>query len=268
MAFETLRYEVADEIATITLNRPAKMNAYTPAMGAEIVQAMRRADEDRDARVIVMTGAGRAFCAGADISVFAGNIQARDSGGTPHSSEGREAMISYPAVMRALTKPSIVAINGYALGVGATMTLPCDIRIMAEDAKIGFIFPRVGLMTELGSSYFLPRLVGVSRATEMLLTGRHYTAAECLAMGLVSQVVPSATLTAKARELAIEVIQGSPLSLALTRHAIYNGLTGTVDNAMEFEALALERCYTSPEHKEYVSAFVERRKPDLSRIRR
>ena len=177
-------------------------------------------------------------------------------------------MTSYPTVMRGLTKPSIVAINGYALGIGATMTLPCDIRIMAEEAKLGFIFSRVGLMTELGSSYFLPRLVGVSRAAEMLLTGRHYSAAECLAMGLVSQVVPAANLAAKARELAGEIIQGSPLSLSLTRHALYNGLNGTVDNAMEFEGLALERCYASAEHKEYVSAFMEKRKPDLSRIRK
>jgi enoyl-CoA hydratase/carnithine racemase len=267
MAPETLRYEVADETATITLNRPSKMNAYTAEMGIEIVEAMRRADEDRAVRVIVLTGAGRAFCAGADISMFAGNIQARESGGTAKSVERREGMTSYPAVMRGLSKPSIVAINGFALGIGATMTLPCDIRIMAEEAKLGFIFSRVGLMTELGSSYFLPRLVGVSRATEMLLTGRHYTAAECLAMGLVSRVVPATNLMAKARELAAEIVQGSPLSLSLTRHAIYNGLNGTVDNALEFEGLALERCYASAEHKEYVSAFMEKRKPDLSRIR-
>jgi len=265
---ETLRYEAADEIATITLDRPNKMNAYTAEMGIEMVEAMRRADEDREVRVIILTGAGRAFCAGADISMFAGNIQARESGSGPRSAERREGMTSYPTVMRGLTKPSIVAINGYALGIGATMTLPCDIRIMAEEAKLGFIFSRVGLMTELGSSYFLPRLVGVSRAAEMLLTGRHYTAAECLAMGLVSQVVPAANLAAKARELAGEIIQGSPLSLSLTRHALYNGLNGTVDNAMEFEGLALERCYASAEHKEDVSAFMEKRKPDLSRIRK
>jgi enoyl-CoA hydratase/carnithine racemase len=265
---ETLRYEAADEIATITLDRPNKMNAYTAEMGIDMVEAMRRADDDREVRVIILTGAGRAFCAGADISMFAGNIQARESGSGPRSAERREGMTSYPTVMRGLTKPSIVAINGYALGIGATMTLPCDIRIMAEEAKLGFIFSRVGLMTELGSSYFLPRLVGVSRAAEMLLTGRHYTAAGCLAMGLVSQVVPAANLAAKARELAGEIIQGSPLSLSLTRHALYNGLNGTVDNAMEFEGLALERCYASAEHKEFVSAFMEKRKPDLSRIRK
>jgi enoyl-CoA hydratase/carnithine racemase len=267
MAFETLLYEVADEIATITLNRPAKMNAYTPQMGREIVEAMRQADGTDDVRAIIMTGAGRAFCAGADISTFADNIDAREAGRTPHSSEGREAMLSYPNLMRTMSKPSIVAINGYALGVGATMTLPCDIRIMAEDAKIGFIFPRVGLVTELGSSYFLPRLVGVARATEILLTGRHYSAQECLAMGLVSQAVPAASLMSAARQLAGEIILGSRTSLALTRHAIHNGLAGTMESALEFEAFALEKCYTSPEHREYVSAFMEKRKPDSRRSR-
>ncbi len=266
MAFETIRYEVADEVATITLNRPSKMNAYTAEMGVEIVQAMRQADEDRGVRVVIMTGAGRAFCAGADISMFAGNIQARESGSAPRSSERREGMTSYPTLMQGLSKPSIVAINGFALGIGATMTLPCDIRIMAEGAKLGFIFSRVGLMSELGSSYLLPRLVGVSRATEMMLTGRQYSAAECLAMGLVSQVVPASDLDAKARELAGEIVLGSPLSLSLTRHAIYHGLNGTIDNAIEFETVALERCYASAEHKEYVSAFMEKRKPDLKRI--
>ena len=148
------------------------------------------------------------------------------------------------------------------------MTLPCDIRIMAADAKIGFIFPRVGLMTELGSSYFLPRLVGVARATEMLLTGRHYSAQECLAMGLVSQVVAPTELVAKAREIAAEIILGSSTSIALTRRALHNSMTGTIDNALEFEAFALDRCYTSPEHKEYVQAFMEKRKPDPSRVRK
>ncbi len=267
MPFETLLYEVADEIATITLNRPAKLNAYTPQMGREIVEAMRRADTNPSARVVILTGAGRAFCAGADITTFDNNIRTREAGGQPHSSEGREAMAGYPHLMRTMSKPSIVAINGFALGVGATMTLPCDIRIMADGAKIGFIFPRVGLMTELGSSYFLPRLVGVARATEMLLTGRHYSAQECLAMGVVTHITAANTLMSRVHEIAGEIFQGSPTSLALTRRAIHNGLMGTLENALEFEAFALEQCYTSTEHKEYVTAFMEKRKPNLQRQR-
>jgi enoyl-CoA hydratase/carnithine racemase len=263
MSFETLVYEVTDKIATITLNRPAKLNAYTPQMGREIVDVMRQADGDSKVRAVILTGAGRAFCAGADISTFEGNIRTRGAGGEPHSSAGREAMADYPHLMRTMSKPSLVAINGFALGIGATMTLPCDIRIMADSARVGFIFPRVGLITELGSSYFLPRLVGVARASEILLTGRHYSAKECLAMGLATEVVAAGMLLDRVREIAGEIIQGSPTSLALTRRAIHNGMMGTLENALEFEAFALERCYTSPEHREYVAAFMEKRRPNF-----
>jgi enoyl-CoA hydratase/carnithine racemase len=263
MPFETLLYEVADRVATVTLNRPAKLNAYTPRMGHEIVEAMRQADTDPSVRLVILTGAGRAFCAGADVSTFEHNIRTRDAGGQPHSSAGREAMADYPHLMRKMSKPSLVAINGFALGVGATMTLPCDIRIMAEGARMGFIFPRVGLMTELGSSYFLPRLVGVARATEMLLTGHQYSAQECLAMGVVTHVIAGDRLLSRAREIASEIMEGSATSLALTRRAIHSGVMGTLENALEFEAFALDQCYTSPEHKEYVSAFMQKRKPKV-----
>lgn len=266
MAYETLLYEVADEIATITLNRPAKLNAYTPAMGAELVEAFRRADADQAARVVVLTGAGRAFCAGADIAGFASDIHAREEKGDG-AARRRDPVLSFPAVMRNLSKPAIAAINGYALGVGCTMTLLCDVRIAAEEAKIGVIFPRVGLVTELGSTYLLPRLVGVSRAAEIMLTGRQFSARECLEMGLVSHVAPAAGLNAKAREIAGEMLQCSPTSLAFTRRALYQGLDGTMETAMQFEGFAIERCYQSPEHKEYVTAFMGKRKPDFRRLR-
>jgi enoyl-CoA hydratase/carnithine racemase len=266
MEFETLLYEADGAIATITLNRPSKLNAFTTRMGREIVAAFRHADGDDGVRVIIFTGAGRAFCAGADIGGFADDIKARESGRP--SDDTRQGMLAFPALMRTLRKPSIVAINGFALGVGATMTLPCDIRIMANEAKVGFVFARVGLMPELGSSYYLPRLVGASRATEMMLTGRNYTAEECLAMGLVSQVAPAAELAARARGLAEEICQGAPTSLALTRRAIQLGLGSTLESAIEFEMFALEKCGASAEHKEYVSAFLEKRPPDLTRIKR
>lgn len=266
MEFETLLYGVDGAIATITLNRPSKLNAFTARMGQEIVAAFRRADGNDGVRVIIFTGAGRAFCAGADIGGFAEDIKAREGGRT--SNESREGMLAFPALMRTLRKPSIVAINGYAIGVGATMTLPCDIRIMAAEAKIGFVFARVGLMPELGSSYYLPRLVGASRATEMMLTGRNYSADECLAMGLVSQIAPATELMARAHGLAEEICKGAPTSLALTRRAIQVGLGATLESAIEFEMFALEKCGASAEHKEYVGAFLEKRPPDLSRLKR
>jgi len=268
MAYETILYDVADEIATVTLNRPAKMNAYTATMGAEITDAMLRADADDSARVIIMTGAGdRAFCAGADMAMFASDIKSRDTQQQekPASTERRRAVVSLPQVMRNLSKPTIAAINGYALGVGCTIPLLFDVRIASDNAKMGVIFPRVGLMSELGSSYLMPRLIGLSRTTEMMLTGRQYPAAECLAMGLVSRVVPLADLPAAARELAGEMLQCSPTSLAFTRKALYQGLDGTLETAMAFEGFALEKCYVSPEHKEYVAAFLEKRKPNFKK---
>ncbi|MGH7247450.1 MAG: enoyl-CoA hydratase/isomerase family protein, partial [Pseudomonadota bacterium] len=222
MAYETLLYETSGEIATITLNRPARMNAYTAEMGLEIADAMLRADADPEARVIIMTGAGnRAFCAGADMAMFASNIKSREDSKseTPAAGGGHRRSLSLPMIMRGLKKPTIAAINGYALGVGCTIPLLFDVRVASDNAKMGVIFPRVGLMSELGSSYLMPRLIGLARTAEMMLTGRQYTAEQCLAMGLVSQVYPAAELMPKARELAGEMLDCSPMSLALTRKA-------------------------------------------------
>jgi len=272
MAYETLLYETSGDIATITLNRPARMNAYTAEMGFEIADAMLRADADPAARVIIMTGAGnRAFCAGADMAMFASNIKSREDAkpdDAESASERRRGAISLPMIMRGLAKPTIAAINGYALGVGCTIPLLFDVRVASDNAKMGVIFPRVGLMSELGSSYLMPRLIGLARTAEMMLTGRQYTAEQCLAMGLVSQVFPAAEMMTKARELAGEMLECSPLSLALTRRALYQGLDGTLETAMQFEGFALEKCYVSPEHKEYVSAFLEKRKPDFRKLKK
>lgn len=269
MQFSTLLYNVADGVATVTLNRPDKLNAWNAAMGREMVAAFREADQDSEVRAIILTGAGeRAFCAGADIAGFAEDIKAREEHAARRAPrDNSQEMLAFPNLVRTMSKPSIAAINGYALGIGITMVLPCDIRIMAEKAKVGFIFARVGLMAELGSTYFLPRLIGSSRAAEMMLTGRHYTAQECLAMGLVSAVSPNEALMDKAGEIAGTISEGSPLSIEMLRRAIFHGLDGTLEHAMEFENFALERCARSAEHKEYVSAFSEKRKPDLKRIR-
>jgi enoyl-CoA hydratase/carnithine racemase len=218
-------------------------------------------------RVIVMTGAGgRAFCAGADLSMFKDNIKARET--NSQTGERRERGGSLPALMRNLSKPSIAAINGYAPGVGSTLTLLFDVRIASENAKMGVIFPHVGLMIELGSSYLMPKLIGLSKTAEMMLTGRQYTAQQCLDMGLVGQVVPAAELKQTTQALVADMLQCSPFSLMMTRRALYQGLDGNLENAMSFEMSALEKCYTSPEHKEYVTAFLEKRKPDFMKLKK
>ena len=202
MAYETLLYEAADQIATITLNRPAKMNSFTPQMGVEIAESMMEAEADPGVRVIIMTGAGdRAFCAGADIGGFAKDVNTREGGGRGEFSGRRTvALPPLPTLMRNLSKPTIAAINGYALGVGMTIPILFDVRIASENAKMGVIFGRVGVMAELGSTYLLPRMIGLARASEMMLTGKQYTAAECLQMGLISQVTPAGKVMDGARD--------------------------------------------------------------------
>jgi enoyl-CoA hydratase/carnithine racemase len=260
MDFETIRLERADGIATITLHRPERLNAWTPRMGRELLEAFAAADRDRDVRAVILTGAGRAFCAGADMEFFAGRI--RSGGGTGvDGGDGPGRVEEFPALMQQLTKPTIAAINGYALGVGCTMTLLCDVRLAAEEAKLGFLFPRMGVMAELGSTFLLPRLVGLGRACELMFTGAQYPAAELERIGLVNRVVPGGGLLAAATTLAREMAECAPLSLALTRRALYQGLSATFDAQVRHEAYTLEYLYRSRDHAEAVAAFKEKRRP-------
>ncbi len=262
MTFEHITLEIEDGIATVTLNRPEKLNAWTPIMGSELLDAFRRIDRDRDVRVAVLTGAGeRAFCAGADMDFFASQIAAGGGTGTKDSGGGPARVTDYPMLMARLSKPVIAALNGYALGIGATMPLLCDVRIAAQEAKIGFLFSRMGVMAELGSTFILPRLVGIARACELMLTGKMFTAEECERMGLVNHVVPRAQLTARIRELAHEMKQCAPLSLMLTRQAIYQGLESGFEAQLRFEGYTLDYLYRTHDHAEAVKAFREKRPP-------
>jgi enoyl-CoA hydratase/carnithine racemase len=257
---ETIRVAHADGIATITLHRPERLNAWTPVMGRELTEAFRAADRDPAVRAVILTGAGRAFCAGADMDFFAGQI--RSGGGTGAAGgDGPGRVEEFPALMQRLAKPTIAAINGYALGVGCTMTLLCDVRLAAAEATMGFLFPRMGVMAELGSTFLLPRLVGIGRACELMFTGKQYPAAELERIGLVNHVVTGSELLASATALAGEIAQCAPLSLALTRRALYQGLSATFDAQVRHEAYALEYLYRSRDHAEAVSAFKEKRRP-------
>lgn len=265
MAYETLLYERDGPILTITLNRPDKLNAYTAAMGAELEDAFRRADADDDVRVVIVTGAGRGFCAGADISGGAGAFDSRAEGSvafaTPDRPRGSGA--GFVGAIFNCRKPSIAAVNGAAVGVGATLTLPMDIRICAEGARYGFVFARRGLVPEAGSAWFLPRLVGLPQALRWCLSGRLVPAQEALAGGLVSEVTAPDALLARAREIALEIAENTaPVSIALTRQMLWRyagapdpfGLLG-VDGAMSMELGA------GPDVREGVAAFLEKRPP-------
>lgn len=262
MAYEQITLAIDGPIATVTLNRPEKLNAWTPIMGAELLDAFRRVDGDPSVRVALFAGAGdRAFCAGADMGFFAEQIGA---GGGTTGRGGPSRIADFPLLMRQLSKPTIAVVNGYALGVGATMTLLCDMRIAAAEAEIGFLFGRMGVMAELGSTYLLPRLVGTARACELMFTGKRFGAAECERIGLVNRVVPRAELGAAARALAVEVTQCAPLSIMLTRQALYQGLESSFEAQLRFEAYALDYLYRTADHAEAVAAFREKRAPTFS----
>jgi enoyl-CoA hydratase/carnithine racemase len=221
--FEQITTELEDGVLTITLNRPERLNAWTGTMGAELTAAFDSADADDDVRVIVVTGAGRGFCAGADLAAGGETFDYRARGeddAVPRDNGGQFTLRVFES-----TKPVIAAINGPAVGVGATMTLPMDIRLAADDARMGFVFTRRGIVPEACSSWFLPRIVGISRAMEWVATGRVFSAQEALEGGLVRSLHPAGELLAAARALGREIAENtSPVSVALARRLMWRML--------------------------------------------
>ncbi len=263
MAFEQIRYEVAEGIATITLNRPEKLNAVTSALIQELIAGFEAADGDDAVRVVIVTGAGRAFCAGADLSAgtqtFDGARRSRPQADDEHrDGGGLVALRIYD-----LKKPVIAAINGPAVGFGITMTLPMDIRIASSAARMGFVFARRGVVPEACSTWFLPRLVGMQRAAEWVYTGRVFDAAEALAGGLVSRVVAPEALLPTARAFAREIADHtSAVSVALARQMMWK-LLGA-DHPMEghrLDSRGMDWTGRSADAREGIASFLEKRPP-------
>ncbi|WP_303784474.1 enoyl-CoA hydratase-related protein [Sandarakinorhabdus limnophila] len=252
-------------VMIITLDRPEKLNAYTDAMGRALARAVRSASEDDTIRAIIITGAGRAFCAGADVSAGAESFDMAGEGAGNFGEERRGKHDSFIHALFESKKPIIAAINGPAVGVGITLTLPCDVRIAAEGARIGFVFARRGLVPEAGSAWFLPRLVGLPQALRWCLSGRVFDAAEALAGGLVSEVVVPDQLLPRARAIAAEFSDGTaPVAIALARAMLWRlgNTAGPVD------ALAVDAAWNialggGPDVKEGVAAFLEKRSPSF-----
>jgi 2-(1,2-epoxy-1,2-dihydrophenyl)acetyl-CoA isomerase len=232
--YEHVLYEIDDGIAIITLNRPDRLNSYIPAMGDEVVDAFRRAQDDPEVRVILFTGAGRAFCAGVDLAFL--TESAAEPAEKGQSTLGEEDFIrSLPIEMRNSPKPLIAAMNGHAIGVGVTMTLPCDVRVAAEEAKIGLTFSRLGILPGLGSTHLLPHLVGMARAQELILTGRIVLGQEACDLGLVQYSVPSDSVMSTAMDLARQMAEADPTLLALARKALHEGPALSLAEAMANE---------------------------------
>jgi len=221
--FEQITAEVADSVLTITLNRPDRLNAWTARMGRELIEAFDRADADDEVRAIIVTGAGRGFCAGADLAGGGETFDYRrreSAGPVPRDNGGELTLRIFES-----KKPVIAAINGPAVGVGATMTLPMDVRLAADDARIGFVFARRGIIPEACSSWFLPRVVGISRAMEWVATGRVFSAQEALAGGLLRSLHPTAELLDAANAIAREIVENTaPVSVALARQLMWRML--------------------------------------------
>ncbi len=263
-----LRYGVADGVATITLDRADRLNAFTPVMATELAGAAAAADSDEAVRVVLVTGAGRAFCAGADLGggreTFGDRAARPDPvprgtvDGVPRDWGG---IASLPFAR--LRKPVIAAVNGPAVGIGATMTLPMDVRIAAESARFGFVFARRGIVPEAASSWFLPRVVGISQAMEWVATGRVFDAAEALRGRLVSRVVPDDELLPTALDLAREIADNtSGVAVGAARQLLWSMLGAPSPwAAHRAESRALVELGAGPDAAEGVASFLERRPP-------
>ena len=260
MDYNTILYDVEDGILTLTLNRPEAMNAFNREMLSEMLDACDRADADDDIRAIIVTGAGRAFCAGADLSSGGDTFDA-DARGDRESGLQPDGGGILTLRLYEVKKPIIAAINGAAVGVGVTMTLPMDIRIAADVAKFGFVFARRGIVPEACSSYFLPRVVGISQALEWCYSGRVFPAEEALGGGLVKALYPKDDVVAQARAIAEDIRDNTaPVSVALIRHMMWRMLGA--DHPMEAHKIDSRGIYhrgRSPDAKEGVESFLEKR---------
>jgi enoyl-CoA hydratase/carnithine racemase len=260
MSYETILFDVdADGVATLTLNRPEKRNAWNRQMGLEIRAALKDADARDDVRAVIVTGAGKDFCVGADLE-GAGKVfdQVRDG---EASGQQRLSLKAWD-----VRKPIIGALNGAVAGVGATLPLHWDIRLAGESTRIGFVFPRRGLTPEAASTWMLPRIIGLTRASELLLTGRLVRAHEALQMGLVSRVVPDAELLSTAQSLAREIArETAPVAVALTKQLIWRFLSEDDPSAAEkLDGLVFGWATQSPDAKEGIRSFLEKRPPRWS----
>ncbi len=237
MTYQTITLEVAEAIATVTLNRPEKLNAYTPAMGDEIVDAFHRIGADDDIRVVILTGAGKAFCAGVDLdyvkAVAGGEIEPAG----PRLGE-EDFVRRWPLDVLSDCKPVIAAINGAAVGVGVTMLLPCDVRIAANDAVLRLTFTRLGMLPGLGSTHLLPQLVGAGHALDLILGARTIAAPAAVAMGLIEETVTAADLMQVARARAAAIAECDPKVTAAAKALLRQGAREACEQAMQRERAA------------------------------
>jgi len=257
--FSDLTLEVADRVAVVTLNRPERRNAFTGAMGASLGRAYRRCDEDDEIRAVVVTGAGDAFCAGADLTPAADTFAA--------PARGAERFTSSPVRPTAweIRKPVLAAVNGHAIGIGMTLAMQCDLRILARGAKYGFVHVRRGVIPDAHSHWTVPRAVGFTHAADLLLTGRHFSAEEAVEMGLANRAVDPDQVLATAAEIARDLaVHTAPLSVAISKRLLWASPPLDADETDRLETAMHEHVMGRPDAREGVLAFLERREPRWS----
>ncbi len=266
-------YEVSDHIATVTLNRPERLNALTAVMMLELQDAMVRAGEDPDVGAVVLTGAGRGFCAGADMDMLkavGGDSRASDGSETPlepraPSAEALEDFRRQNAYFPSIPKPVVCAVNGPSAGLGFVLTLYCDIRVASTTARMGTIFSRRGLVAEYGVGWLLPRMIGIANAADLLFSGRMIDPQEALRMGLVSRVVEADGLAASVRDQVLEMVNlASPRSIAVMKKQIYEGLLQPLGEHLDSAHGEMLESLKSQDFKEGVAHFLEKRPPKFT----
>ena len=263
MKYDELLVEKKEKILTIKFNRPEQLNAANLQLVEELTRALIEADQDEEIRVVIISGVGRAFCAGIDIREALNSMKTdRPMLSSFEEVIPKEMSASWtPLIIRDLSKPVVAAINGSAIGAGFTIALACDMRIASDKAQMGAVFTPVGLIPEFGSTYNLPRLVGIAKACELVFTGNIIDAKEAREIGLVNHVVPADQLEDFTHKMAAQIAQWPSFAVKIAKRGLYQGLDSTLNGQLQFEALGLGVCAKSEDFKEALTAFLEKRKP-------
>jgi enoyl-CoA hydratase len=261
MVYENIRVTHEEGIVTLAFNRPETRNAMTPAMGAEIVHAVEELRGDPSVRVCVLTGSGKAFSSGGDLSMIARDTGARSGGEAPTMAGAPHEFYQRYLAVRRLPVPTIAAINGHAIGAGLCVALACDLRLAVADAKLGMTFTKLGIHPGMGATYFLPRLIGTARACELFFTGRVFDAAEAERLGIVNRVAAREDFAGAVRALAEEIAAAAPIPVRMVKKAIYRGVRDDLDEMLDYESLNQGMTFLTADAREGISAILEKRVP-------
>ena len=260
MDYQTIILEKADHVATITLNRPDRLNAFTAQLHDELIHLLEELDQDEDVRVLVITGAGRGFCAGEDVKERPAEITRVRTAKRILDRKDRDA---FPAILQDMMKPAIAAVNGPAVGQGLSLALACDIRIGSENARLGAVWTRRGIPPESCGAYNLVHIVGIAKACELVFTGRIIEAPEALAIGLLNRVVPAEALMPATMELAKEIASGPPVAMGISKRMLYEVSRTDMMAHWQMNNYALEYCFETEDREEGIRSFLEKRAPEF-----